>query len=88
MKFTAFMAAAAMSIASTGAVAAPAAKSTTAVSTQSKSSNVRASGKAKGASRLSVAENPYVSLAMAAVAVGGILLIAGAVSNDEAADSN
>jgi hypothetical protein len=91
MKFTALATALALVAATSPAVAAPRTTTSAAALSLTKSPAVRAATKTSdNASRLGggVLENPYVSLAMAAVAVTGILLVAGAVANDDAADSN
>lgn len=91
MKFTALATALALVAATSPAVAAPRTTNSAAALSLTKSPAVRAATKTSAnANRLggSVLENPYVSVAMAAVAVTGILLVAGAVANEDAADSN
>lgn len=90
MKFTALATALALVAATSPAVAAPRSTTSAAALSLTKSPAVRAATKTSAnANRLGgVLENPYVSVAMAAVAVTGILLVAGAVADDDAADSN
>jgi len=92
MKFTALATALALVAATSPAMAAPRATTTSAASLSlSKAPAIRAASKTSRTSKAAggILENPYVSVAMAAVAVGGILLVAGAVANDDdTADSN
>jgi hypothetical protein len=89
MKFTALATALALVAATSPAVAAPRASTASASSLSlTKSTAIRASAKTgKGSNLAGALENPAVSVVMAVVAVGGILLIAGAVANDDP-DSN
>jgi hypothetical protein len=90
MKFTALATALALVAATSPAVAAPRAATNSAASLSvGNAPAVRAATKTRNASHVSVLENPFVSVVMGVVAVGGILLIAGAVANDDdTADSN
>lgn len=90
MKFTALATALALVAATSPAVAAPRAATASAASLSlSNAPALRTGTKTSNASHVSVLENPVVSVLMGVVAVGGILLIAGAVANDDdTADSN
>lgn len=90
MKFTALATALALVSAATPAVAAPRVATTSASALSvANAPALRASTPSRRGSGLTGAlENPAVSLVLAVVAVGGILLVAGAISDDDAADSN